>query len=61
MTCGQLLRLSVELVIDAVRGKLGGVNPPASSTRPRSAPPPLTWSDVEIQARASRNAGHEKL
>jgi len=54
MTWGQLLRLGIELVIDAVRGKLGGVNPPAAS------PPPLTWSDVEIQARASRNAGHEK-
>ena len=57
MTWGQLLRLGVELVIDAVRGKLGGVNPPASSTR---SAPPLTWSDVEIQARASRNAGRER-
>ena len=52
MTWGQILRLGVEVLIDAVRGKL----------EPKvEEPPPAAWThlDAEIAVKASRCAGHE--
>lgn len=52
MNTAQWIRLGVELVIDLVRGKLDSPKPePAKG---------LPFRDVEIQVKASRNAGHEK-
>ena len=52
MTWGQLLRLGIELAIDALRGKLGPLSEPERQ--------PLPFRDVERQAKASRCAGHEQ-
>jgi hypothetical protein len=53
MTWLRIARIAAELAIDLVRDAL------KERQAKRAAAPPLTWRDVEIQAKASRNAGHE--
>lgn len=55
MTWGQILRVGVELAIDLVREALAE----RKSATPARAPGELSYLDVERQAQASRNAGHE--
>ena len=52
MTWRQLLRLGIELAIDAARGKLGPLSEPEHL--------PLPFRDAERQAKASRCAGREQ-
>lgn len=52
MTWLGILKVAAELAIDLIRGKLEPKRPPANA-------PGLRFIDVEIQAKASRNAGHE--